>query len=141
MLLNNNEKLYYEELKTFLIDKIQNNIKIIAIIDACSSEDCFKLKYNYFDYNFYKYRFKNCDIKIIYSCLKNQFAIEYYDPTTELNFGLFTFYLYNVLRIDPNISWNNLVYFINYYILKKNKIKQVSNLYFNKSNTHEIVNI
>ena len=136
--LINNELLFHYELKEYFIDKINTNINLIAVIDTCHSQDCFQLNYNFFNYNYYKYAFTKKNIKIIYSCLKNQQASEYYDYKTKTHYGLFTFYFQYILNECPDISWNLLIYYINSF-MDKYKDSQYANLYFNKKKYHETV--
>jgi len=133
ILLENNEKLYDYEVKTYLLNKLLPNIRTIFILDCCKSGSF--LKTSFFN-NFFG--FYSLNYFVLAACKNDQSTIEIYTDKSAY-YGLFTFYLFELLNNNKNLSWNNLLLLLNKYII--NQHYQEVNITKNCIDLNSIVNI
>ena len=115
--LENNERLFDYEVKVNLINNLEQNTKIICILDCCKSGNFFRINNWFSNYIIYE---NNIKLLLISACNNNESATEFYNKRTSVTFGLFTFYFFELLSKFKNYIWKDLFNLLNNLIKKKN---------------------
>ncbi len=130
--LENNERLFDYEIKTNLINNLENNTTFICILDCCKSGNFFRIGNWFTNYIIYE---KNIKLLLISACNNNEIATEFYDKRNSVTFGLFTFYFFELLNKFKNYNWTDFIDLLNNFIQKKNnQIAQIKSINYNLSN-------
>ena len=115
--LENNEILFDYEVKINLINNLEQNTKIICILDCCKSGNFFRIGNWFSNYRIYE---NNVKLLLISACNNNESATEFYNKYNSVTFGLFTFYFVKLLYKFKNYIWKDLIELLNIFIKKKN---------------------
>jgi len=115
--IDKNERLFDYEIKTNLINHLIPNTKVIFILDCCKSGNFFRIGNWFTNFTIYENSIK---LLLISACNNNEIATEFYDKKNSVNFGLFTFYFFEILSKFKNYSWIDLLDLLKNLIIKKN---------------------
>ena len=109
--------LYNFEIKNNFIDKINKNIKLFGLVDACHSENYFKLPFYYSNLQWLEHNNLNsplCYALMISACRKNEITIEI------LNNSLITNLFISIITKNKNITWYELILKMNLNLITNN---------------------
>jgi hypothetical protein len=115
--IDKNERLFDYDIKTNLINYLLPTTKIICILDCCKSGNFFRIDNWFTNFRIYENSIK---LLLISACNNNEIATEFYDKKNSVNFGLFTFYFFEILSKFKNYSWIDLLDLLKNLIIKKN---------------------
>lgn len=109
--------LYNFEIKNNFIDKINKNVKLFGLIDACHSENYFKLPFYYSNLqwlNYYNLKPPLCYAIMISACRKNDITIEIQ------NYSLITNLFISIIMKNKYVTWYELILKMNLNLITNN---------------------